>query len=421
MRLGTRERERTRESRPTSGGGRRFKYRPRTVDEINARKSQQGGAREGFIRGDLKVWTPREGDNTVRLLMPTWENPSAIGYEIWAHYSIGPDNSAFLCLDQMKKEDCPVCEERMIADKAGDDELAAELKPKKRSAFWIIDRAHEEIGPQVWVVPWTLERDIYAVMLDKKSGESLPVDSLGDDGYDLSFIKEKKKGQQFFDYVGVQFDRRPSPLHDDEDVVKEWEDFIWENPIPEVLVFHDHDHIKEAFGGEITETRADKEARRKARKEGDGEDRPRRAAREEPEERPARRSSRREEPEEKDERPSRRAAKEEPPEEEPAELPTWDEVHELNEKKLTELADAFDIDFGDRDFDDLEAAADFLCEELDIQKPRKATARSRDEEPEERKERPRLALKSRSKTNSEDDKGSSPRSAWKDKLDRYKK
>lgn len=58
-------------------------------------------------------------------------------------------------------------------------------------------------------------------------------------------------------------------------------------------------------------------------------------------------------------------------EEEEAELPSWEEVHAMDEDELTELAQEHEIDL-DQEFDDLEAAADYVCEQLEIEAPAKA-------------------------------------------------
>lgn len=53
------------------------------------------------------------------------------------------------------------------------------------------------------------------------------------------------------------------------------------------------------------------------------------------------------------------------------ELPSWEEVHELDEDDLTTFASEHDVDL-DKEFDDLEAAADHICEELEIEAPKKS-------------------------------------------------
>jgi hypothetical protein len=376
--------------RPGTGKRPKFQYRPRTADEVHQRQHQQGGAREGFVRSDVKTWQPKEGENTIRLLPPTWDGANAIGYQLFAHYQIGPDNSSYLCLEQMKKEPCPICEERMEADKRGDDDVANELKPKKRVAVYIIDRAQESKGPQLWVMPWTVDRDIAALMFDKKTKGVLAIDS-PEDGYDVSFEKVKKA--QFFEYTGVQIDRRPSPLSEDEDDHEKWMQYIIENPIPDVLQFAEYDHIREAFGGEITESKeakkakADKAKAKKAKDEDDEDDE---------DDKPAKRGTLNKKPkgkpkdddeDEDDDKPAK-------PKKKAKGLPTWEEVHELDEEDLTALAEEHEVDL-DQEFDSLEDAADHICEELGIEKPKTKKKAKDDDEDEDEEDEPKRKKKAK--------------------------
>lgn len=324
-----------------AGIGAKFKYRPRTADEVNQRKSQTGTGREGYIRHDIKLWVPKEGDNTVRILPPTWEDASSIGYEVWVHGWIGPDNSSFLCLEKMKGQTCPICEERKDVANSDDEELLNNLKPKKRVAMYIIDRAEENKGPQLWIMPWTVDRDIASVMLDSKDGV-LPVDS-PDEGFDLSFSKEKKKGQQFFDYVGIKFARKPSPLSDDESEAEEWLSFIQENPIPDVLVYADPDKMRSIFRASSSEEEKTSSSKTVVAGVSDDED-------------------------EEDEKPVRRqsaALKKTPPK--TSASYTWEEIHAMDEDELLEVAQQHDVDM-DEEFDSLEQAADHVCARLGILK-----------------------------------------------------
>src|SRR3990167_5849535 len=217
----------------------RFQYKPLTTEFMETRKNQRGGDSDGFVSPTVKVFSPADGDNTVRIL-PAFGIDSSYGYEIFAHYGIGSDNSAYLCLKAMKDEPDPVCEEKERAMKAGDDEYAKALRSNKRIAVYVIDRAKEGDGPKLWFMPYTLEREMAAQAMDKKSGKVIQfIDP--DEGYDFNFTKQGK--QLTTKYIGAAFDREPSPLSDDSDTAAAWLSFVEDNPIPGQLVYHDYDHI----------------------------------------------------------------------------------------------------------------------------------------------------------------------------------
>lgn len=214
----------------------------------------------------------------------------------------------------------------------------------------------------------------------------IPIDDPGEDGFDISFTKEKKKGQSFWEYVGVQVDRKPSPLSDDEDQVTEWLDYIQENPIPDLLITSDYDHIKETFGGEITESKAMKQKRKEA-----NDDEEKKTV--------VKKKEKIAEEEEAEEAPKRKKKID------TNEL-TYDEIQNMDEDALTKLIEDKDIDQPEEGFEDLDEAKSFVCEELQLSPPKKKkkVVEEEAEEVEEVEEKePKKKLN------------------WKDKLAKYKK
>jgi hypothetical protein len=340
----------------SKGSRQRFEYKPRTVSDIDRRINQQGGAREGFIRSDIKVWTPKE-ENVIRILPPakSWQDKGHYGYEVFVHYGIGADNSAFLCLEQMKGENCPICDERIRADQAGEEEIAKELRPAKRVAMYIIDRKSEKSGPQIWVAPWTVDRDISALCKDPKTGGILNIDDPNPDGgYDVSFNRGKNSGG-FFEYTGIQIDRRPSPLSDDDDQAQAWLEYIERNPIPEVLVFADKRHIAKVFSGEFKADSAEKSTTAKSSKEGNTMGLIKKG--------------------------KKVATKKQ------KEL-TWDDIHSMSEEELEALIEEKELDASDEEFDSLEQAQDWVCEQLSIEKPEEEDEEEEKDEEDEEEEKP---------------------------------
>jgi hypothetical protein len=271
----------------------RFHYQPRGADSAKKRAQQSGGAFDPLFKSNFSVVKIKEGDYRFRFMPPTWEAAEHFGLDIYVHYGIGADDGAYLCLEKnveilkalgLKEEECPICAERRQALKDKDDEYAKELNPTKRVVVWLIDRDDEDAGPQLWSMPWTIDRDFGSLSVDKRSGETLLLDD-PENGYDAEFSRTGKGKNT--KYIGVQVARRSTPLCDDEKQQDKWLQFITDNPLPETLNFFDAEYIAGVFGGG---GRADK---------GDDAPRGRRSSRDDPapEEAPrGRRSSREDEP-----------------------------------------------------------------------------------------------------------------------------
>lgn len=380
----------------TKSSKKKFEYRARTADQVGKRASQTGFTREGFVKSDFNTWTPADGTNRIRILPPTWDDADHYGMDIWGHYGIGPDRSSFLCLQKHQDEPCPVCEERQELYDAGDEDEARPLLARKRVAMWIIDRKEESKGAQLWCAPWTLDQEI-AKQSSSEDGEVLAIDH-PEEGYDVIFTREGERERT--KYTGVKLARKESPIADDEDDLAEIMEFIIENPVPSVLEFSDYDHMKKTFAGA--------ESKKKSKRRDEEEE-------EEEDEKPKKKAGKSVIKKGKEDK---KAKKKDEEEEEESDLPSWDEVHDMDEEELGTLAEANDVEFGDKEFDSLEEAQDYLCEQLEIEKPKKAKAgkksivkgKKKDEEEDEEEGE-----------DDEDSKTKKSTSGWRSKLGKMKK
>jgi hypothetical protein len=331
----TDSRSRGRDDRGRGG----FQYRERDPDATKKRAEQQGGDFDSIFSDVVKVFTPAEAPNNVRILPPTWPDAEHYGYDIHVHYGIGADNQAYLCLDKMRAEACPICEERARAVKKGDEDYANDLKPSRRVAVYLIDREKEKEGVLLWSMPWTVDRDISKVAQDKRSGEWYNIDN-PDEGYDVFFDRDGK-GQRT-KYTGFQIDRRPSPLGKEE-----WLDFAVEHPIPDVLVFHDYEHILKVFGGQ---TRGGNERST--------------------DDRTPSRYDRQREQQRHDDRPQQREAPATQRRAPPPTDYTWEDLHSMDYDALVEVItkERLDIPKPDDSKDDAELA-DWVAAELKVDAP----------------------------------------------------
>ena len=359
--------------------GRRFEYQERDKADVDKRMNQGGKDFDKYIDGDVKMFSVNDGDNAIRLLPPTWRPTRHYGLDIYVHYGVGPDRQTYLCLNKMQdaamdfadriekdepdlasalranKGKCPICEERELILRDGDEKHAKELDAKKRVLVYMIDRDGKKEGLQAWAMPWTVDRDIVSVSVDKRTGAALPIDH-PDEGFDIFFKKTGQKDRT--EYTGVQVDRHASRLGDDA-----WLDEAMDRPLPEILVFFDYDHISNVFGGGGGAVRDEPRGRGRDRDDdrgGRGRDR---------DDPPARGRGR-----DDDDRGSRRRDPEPPPH-------TWESVHKLEGKALDDLIDEEQLDLDPQDFKSDEELADAICLKLDLEEAR----RGREPEPEGRR------------------------------------
>ena len=206
-----------------------------------AERAEGGNDFDKIFKDGINTFSAADGDNLIRPLPPTWEDPEHYGYDIYVHYGIGADNNAYLCRKKMLNEACPICEEQKRAEREGDDEYAKELKPKQRVAFFLLNRDEEEKGALIWSAPWGFDRDVCKISVDKRTGEVLELDN-PEDGYDIEF--EKTGAKKRTKYEGVKIARKASDLDHDEAL-----DFVEANPIPDILNFYSYEYIEDIFNG----------------------------------------------------------------------------------------------------------------------------------------------------------------------------
>lgn len=236
-----------------SRGG--FKYRHRSKEQYKARATQKGGAYDSYFEDGFKIFKPAEGDNELRFMPPTWKDPEPdhFGFDIWVHGQVGPDNQQYLCPEKMKGEPCPICEEQVRAAKKAKpkdkkaQEYVRSLKPKRKVLCWVIVRGEEKEGPQLWPMPWTLDRNFGKRAVDKKTDEVLELDN-PDEGYDVSF--ERQGTRLNTEYLNEQVARNATPLSDNSKRQARWLAYIEEHPVTETLQYYDYDYIDKVFSAQ---------------------------------------------------------------------------------------------------------------------------------------------------------------------------
>lgn len=319
-------------------GGSEFNYHRRDASALKSRAEKLGGSDfDSYFREGTKLFKPNDGDNIIRILPPTWKEADHYGLDLWVHYSVGPDEQTYLCLDKMKGEPCPLCDERARAVKDKDDDYADSLKPKQRVAIAIIDRDNEKEGVQIWAMPWGIDKDLLSRAQDKRTGEVLYLDD-PENGYDVEFTREGKGLKT--KYVGIALARRESPIGDDR-----WLQEMIEEPLPDRLCYFSYDHIQQVFGGGSSgggKSRDRDTTHSSDRKQTDKQD---------------------DELREVEQRGSRREVRTSEPE------LSWESVHGMTFEELVSIIEDKRLDKIDpKESKDDDELADWICEDLDIKK-----------------------------------------------------
>lgn len=390
----TRGRGRDREDRGSdrgrSGGSRGgYEYHPRSREDVERRSTMGGTEYDRILADDVKMWKPHDRQNTIRPIQSFWMDPKKpdrpaphYGLDIYVHYGVGPDRASYLCPAKHDKGACPICEERdQVAN--SDEDYAKQLAPKRRVLFWMIDRDDERAGPQAWAAPYTFDQDVSKVSMDKRTGEVLNIDHAFE-GYDIEFEKEGQGART--KYSGVSVARKSSELGDER-----WLDYARDNLLPEKLVFYDYQTIAKAFGGgDADRSRRerddggsrgsrDRDDDRGSSRSRDDSDRGRSDDR-----RDSGRSSR---GRDDGDRPSSRGRDRDSGGEEPK--LTWESVHAMTGRELEDLIEIEDLKINPDDAKDDDELADWICEDLKLEKAaagrrHRATPPAEEEDPKER-------------------------------------
>lgn len=319
--------DRLQRRQPASGVPAGYTYRARNSEQVKSRIASAGGTLiDPYLRDDVKLFTPKVGVNIVRIIPPTWEGAEHYGFDLFLHYDVGADRGVYACIRHMRNEACPLCDERKRADDAKDKAYSDKLKPNKRVLVYIIDRNQEKEGPMVWSMPWTMDRDILSVSVDKRTQEVYSPDNPVE-GFDVEF--ERKGTGLNTEYLGISLSRRSSPLGD-----PQWLEYAMKNNLPSVIQYYPTDRIEKIFRATGPKSTPPAEAAAAA------------------------------------ERPAVSTARTEAPARQSVAAPAkdWDSIHRMSYDQMVALADAEGLKIDPKSAKDDADLADWICELLKIEK-----------------------------------------------------
>jgi hypothetical protein len=359
-----RGRDRDRDDRSERGGSTSYQYRARSVEETEERGAMGNQDYDKLLKPPHRSYKVRDGDNRIRIAPPTWEGAKHYGLDVWVHYNVGPDRASYLCPNKHGDGNCPICAERAAirSDSDADEKYVKELEPKRRVLVYLVDREAERDGLQPWFMPQSLDKDIVKVSVDKDTREVLPIDH-PEDGYDIIF--EKSGSKLTTKYDGVQIARRSSPLGK-----RAWMEDAMDKPLPELLQVYPSEHIEKVFAGRG----AQRDTRGRDRDRDDDRDRSRSRDRDdEPRGRDRDREERgrdRDSGRDRDDEPRSRSRDRD-------DEPTYKSVQAMTRTELEDLIELKRLPIKPREAKDDEDLANWVCEEMKLEKPREREDRDR--------------------------------------------
>lgn len=252
--------------------GKRFDYTP-SYDETVARADNKGGGFDNLWK-DVKLYTAKEGLNTLRILPPGWEGAKHYGFSVMIH-NIGPQGRSrrYFCLEQnddSPHKRCPICEElRRIRNP--DADMKKEFGARSQIAYYIIDRDNPKEGVQLWLTSQRNNTEIAAQSLTRKTKSVLNI-THPDDGFDIEFTRTGKTLNNTR-YNGFQVMRDSSPVSENDKHYNAWLDEVYEHPIPELMQFYSSEVIAAYLSGKRDDTDdEDEKPSRSSRSRRDAED-----------------------------------------------------------------------------------------------------------------------------------------------------
>lgn len=226
--------------------------------------------RISYLRNDVPLYKPTNDQKSHVRLIPMPDGSGYFSYPVLIHFGLGAEGNS-VCCPVMKKEKCPLCVHSKQLYSEGAKEQAKQFRAATYNLCWIIDRADQTKGPQMWPIANATITTIRNLMTNPRTGA---IQSLCDiyRGFDLFFVKRKDSATaMFFTINDLMRDTDPTPLSiavDDASFAKdkqlqEWLQFVDDHQVNDIVNYIPQEQMETlAFGPPITsddETPADEE------------------------------------------------------------------------------------------------------------------------------------------------------------------
>lgn len=202
-------------------------------------ESQSFGRRAGYTVSDVDVFKPRDGENCIRIVPPIeLHEIKSYSIEAWVHFSVGINNTAFLCRKEMQRKRCYICEQATPELWEEDEEKAKSYWPgPPRRLIWICDLKSDE--PEkllLWSCPSTLYKEILGQ--SRKRDQDIMIDVSDEDSGVPVYFDKHGKGLRT-KYSNVQLGEEAIPL--DESVLDQRRTF------EDAIIISEYKEVKQEF------------------------------------------------------------------------------------------------------------------------------------------------------------------------------
>ena len=85
-------------------------YKGKDPLAIQRRLNRRAYGGDHYIPDHIGEFRPKDGRNLIRFLH-RGDGSGHYGVDVWCHNFVGPDKGSYLCLEKMRHEACPLCEE----------------------------------------------------------------------------------------------------------------------------------------------------------------------------------------------------------------------------------------------------------------------------------------------------------------------
>lgn len=190
-----------------------MEFRKVSKEKIKEKFERSGVTRPHYLRADVPLYRPKEGDNFIRVLPPVGEMDD-FGLDIWVHPFLGVERGSYLCLERTslfgrKKQKCIICDfyrKVQNAERSGQvSDLVKALAPKRRTLFWVLDVSNkpQSADPLVFDAPYRqVAEEILMRCIDRRTGEIIDISDVKE-GREVYF-KMVRGNRKFPEYRGIE-------------------------------------------------------------------------------------------------------------------------------------------------------------------------------------------------------------------------
>lgn len=231
----------------------RAKYTYTSAKERAEKKTSEFQSSCLKLPKDVKMFQPKEGTMLLDILPfvagegNPWAEEGNLHWErqYYVHRGIGANSEWYVCPRMTSKQRCPICEFRKKLMEGGDEDnekAIADLAPKQRQLFNVIDLRNPDKGVQIWDASYHL----FGKLLDERIRTADEEDDWekfffleGGLVLKVAFSEESFGSFKYLDAVSIDF--KPRKEDYDEEILEKV------HCLDELLVEVDYDKLKKVF------------------------------------------------------------------------------------------------------------------------------------------------------------------------------